>query len=123
MFGQSGYSPAMSANAGEIERRLRSMEKRLERVGVRTSASVVETADHFGETVAAALSRIADWFRRAPILSSLSSTKRQKFIARRRSLATILCAAFPKDVEHRPLVTLALAVGVGILVGLVVHRR
>ena len=28
-----------------------------------------------------------------------------------------------KEVEHRPLVTLAVAVGVGILVGLVSHRR
>jgi ElaB/YqjD/DUF883 family membrane-anchored ribosome-binding protein len=28
-----------------------------------------------------------------------------------------------KEVEHRPLVTLAVAVGVGILVGLASHRR
>jgi quercetin dioxygenase-like cupin family protein len=39
MFGQSEYSRTMSANVREIEQRLRSLEKRLERVGVRTSAS------------------------------------------------------------------------------------
>jgi hypothetical protein len=33
MHGQSGHSRAMSANVGEIERRLRSVEQRLERVG------------------------------------------------------------------------------------------
>jgi hypothetical protein len=33
MPGQSGYSRATSANVGEIERRLRSIEQRLERAG------------------------------------------------------------------------------------------
>jgi len=28
-----------------------------------------------------------------------------------------------KEVEHRPLVTLAVAIGVGVLEGLVIHRR
>ena len=63
MLGQSGHSRAMSANVGEIERRLRSVEQRLERVGGRASSSTLQTADHVGETVAAALSSIADRFR------------------------------------------------------------
>ena len=39
MLGQSGYSRAMLPNVREIERRLRSLEQQLERVGDRTSAS------------------------------------------------------------------------------------
>jgi hypothetical protein len=63
MLGQLGRSRAMSANVGEIERRLRLVEQRLERVGGRASAGAVQTTDHVGETVAAALSSIADRFR------------------------------------------------------------
>ena len=106
MFGQSGYSRTMSANVREIERRLRSMEERLERAGVRTSASAMATADHVGETVAAVLSSIADRFRGGAYSMSDDALRR-----------------LSKEVEHRPLVTLAVAVGVGILVGLVSHRR
>ena len=50
MLGRSGYSRAMSANVGEIERRLRSVEQRLERVGGRAFASAIQTTDHVGET-------------------------------------------------------------------------
>ena len=39
MLGQSGYSRAMLPNIREIERRLRSLEQQLERVGDPTSAS------------------------------------------------------------------------------------
>ena len=63
MLGQFGHSRAMSVNVGEIERRLRSVEQRLERVGGRASSSALQTADHVGETVAAALSSIAERFR------------------------------------------------------------
>jgi hypothetical protein len=62
MPGQSGYSRATSANVGEIERRLRSIEQRLERAGA-TAPPQAQTADHVGETIASALSSIADRFR------------------------------------------------------------
>ena len=63
VYGQSGYSRKRSANVREIGQHLRSMEKRLEGVGVRTAASAVETTDHVGESVAAVLTSIADRFR------------------------------------------------------------
>jgi hypothetical protein len=37
MFGQSGYSDAMSTNVRQIERRLRSLEQRVKGAGGRTS--------------------------------------------------------------------------------------
>jgi hypothetical protein len=47
MLGQSQYSRrAMPANVGEIERRLRSVEQRLERADGRTSAGAMQTTGH-----------------------------------------------------------------------------
>jgi hypothetical protein len=46
MLSQSRYSRAMSANLGEVERRLRSVEQRLERAVGSTSSRAVQTADH-----------------------------------------------------------------------------
>src|ERR1700730_4777091 len=63
MFRHSGYSRAVSADIGEIDRRLRALEKTLTRAGGRASASAGQAADHLGETVANALSTIADRFR------------------------------------------------------------
>jgi hypothetical protein len=63
MLGQSEYSRAMLPNVREIERRLRSLEQQLERVGDRTSASAAEVAERAGAAIAPVLSSIADRFR------------------------------------------------------------
>ena len=127
MLGQSGYSRAMSANVGEIERRLRSLEQRLERVGSRTSASAAKTADSVGETIASALSGMADRFRGGANSMSDEAAKIGSEAAKLGSEAAKLgndaLRRLSKEVEHRPLVTLGVAIGVGILVGLVSHRR
>jgi ElaB/YqjD/DUF883 family membrane-anchored ribosome-binding protein len=108
MLGQSGYSRAMPPNIREIERRLRSLEQQLERVGRRTSASTAEVAERAGAAIAPVLSNIADRFRGGTHSMSDEVAKLGNDALRRLS----------NEVEHRPLVTLAVAVGVGILVGL-----
>ena len=108
MLGQSGYSRAMLPNVREIERRLRSLEQQLERVGGRTSASTAEVAERAGAAIAPVLSSIADRFRGGTHSMSDEAAKLDNDALRRLS----------NEVEHRPLVTLAVAVGVGILVGL-----
>ena len=120
MHGQSGHLRAMSANVGEIERRLRSVEQRLERVGGRASASTLQTADHVGETVAAALSSIADRFRGG---ANSMSDEATKFGSEAAKLGNHALHRLSKEVEHRPFVTLVVAVGVGILVGLARGRH
>jgi uncharacterized protein YukE len=120
MLGQSGYSRAMSANVGEIERRLRSVEQRLERGGGRASASTMQTADHVGETIASALSGIADRFRGG---ANSMSDEAAKFGSEAAKLGNHVLHRLSKEVEHRPIVTLAVAVGVGILVGLARRRH
>ena len=119
MFGQFGYSRAMPANIGEIERRLRSLEQRLERTGGRVSAGAEHTADHLGEAIASALSRIADRFRG----NAGSMTDATKIGAAAAKLGNDALRRLSREVQHRPLVTLAVAVGVGILMGLANHRR
>jgi len=108
MLGQSGYSRAMLPNVREIERRLRSLEQQVERVGGRTSASTAEVAKRAGAAIAPVLSSIADRFRGGTHSMSDEAAKLGNDALRRLS----------NEVEHRPLVTLAVAVGVGILVGL-----
>jgi len=98
----------MLPNVRGIERRLRLLEQQLERVGGRTSASTAEVAERAGAAIAPVLSSIADRFRGGPHSMSDEAAKLGNDALRRLS----------NEVEHRPLVTLAVAVGVGILVGL-----
>jgi ElaB/YqjD/DUF883 family membrane-anchored ribosome-binding protein len=108
MLGQSGYSRTMLSNVREIETRLRSLEQQLERVGDRTSASTAEVVERVGAAIAPVLSNISDRFRGGAHSMSDEAVKLGNDALRRLS----------NEVEHRPLVTLAVAIGVGILVGL-----
>jgi len=53
----------MLPDVREIERRLRSLEQQLERVGDRTSASTAEVVERVGAAIAPVLSSIADRLR------------------------------------------------------------
>jgi len=107
MFGQSGYSRAMLPNVRDIERRLRSLERQLERVGDRTSESTAEIVERVGAAIAPVLSSIADRFRGGAHSMTDEAAKLGNDALRRLS----------NEVEHRPLMTLSVAVGVGMLVG------
>src|SRR5262252_8562977 len=113
MLGQPGYSRTMLPNVREIERRLRSLEQQLERVGDRTSASTAEVVERVGAAIAPVLNDIADRFRGGAHSMGDEAAKLGNDALRRLS----------NEVEHRPLVTLAVAVGVGLLVGLASQRR
>src|SRR5712691_4478168 len=114
MLGRSAYSPAISANLGEIEHRLRSLERRLEGAGRHASARAVETADNVGEAVASALGAVANRFR-AGAASIGGAAEIGNEAAK---LGSDALRRLSREVERRPLVTLGVAVGVGILVGL-----
>jgi len=60
MFSRSGYSHAISAEIGNIDQRLRSLERQLERAGGRSAANAAQAADRIGETVVSALQSMAD---------------------------------------------------------------
>ena len=120
MFRQSAYSRAMSADLGEIERRLRSLEKQLERLGGRASATAVQTADRVSDAVVSALSDLSDRFRGSGRSIGDEAAKLGNEAAK---LGNRAVRRLADEVEHRPLVTLAVAAGVGLLIGLAMQRR
>jgi ElaB/YqjD/DUF883 family membrane-anchored ribosome-binding protein len=121
MFGQSSPSRAISADIGEIERRLRALEKHLQRMGNRTSTSAVQAADRISDTVASALSSMADRFREFRDSRGYDEAARLGNEAAR--LGNTALRRLSHEVEERPLVVLAVAIGVGILIGIASRRR
>jgi ElaB/YqjD/DUF883 family membrane-anchored ribosome-binding protein len=120
-------SRAISADIGEIERRLRTLEKHLERIGGNTSKNTAqavdrigETADRVADTVATALSTMAERFRGG---ASSMSDQAGKMGNEAAKLGNDALQRLSREVEHRPLVTLAVAVGVGILIGVASRRH
>ena len=118
MLGRSRYSRDTSTNVDAIDRRLRSLEQRMGRIGGRASASAVQTADQMRDGIASALSRIADRFGDVAIGDEAAKIGNQAS-----KLGNDALRRLSREVGNRPLVALGLAVGIGILVGLASHRR
>jgi len=116
MFHQSGYSRALSVDIGEIERRLRGLEQRLERLGSRTSARTVDAADR----IATSLTSLAEQFRGG---AGVATDEAARIGGEAVKIGNDALRRLSREVERRPLMILAVAVGVGILVGLASHRR
>src|SRR5262249_4524756 len=119
MFGQSGYSPTRSTNIRQIEQRVRSLEQRLAEAGGRTSASAAEVAELIGNAVVPVLNRLADGFRGGANSMSDEATKLGHAVA---ELGNDALRRLSHAGKHRPLPTVAVAVGVGILWGLASGR-
>ena len=127
MSGPSRYTRAISAEVGEIERRLQSLQKNLERIGTRTSNNARDTAKGLGDAVASALFGWADRFAKARVRSA---TNRWQSAAMPPDSANF-GAKFGKsalttvsdETERHPLFALAVAVGVGLLIGMVSRSR
>jgi len=117
MLGVCDHARTMPPNAADITRRIATLEGRLKRIGRRVP---VADMDNVGEAVAAALGGIAERFR-----SSAGSIGEETANLGNEAvkLGSDAWRRVAREVEHRPLVTLAVAVGVGILVGLAGSRR
>jgi ElaB/YqjD/DUF883 family membrane-anchored ribosome-binding protein len=120
MFGQqSTYSRAVAANVAEIERRLHALERNLERVGSRTAASATATADELRDGIASTLASLIDRFRSSADTIGRDAAKLGDTATKAGSDAL---RRLSDEVEHRPLVVLAVAVGVGFLLGVAIRR-
>ena len=119
MFRRSGYARALSTEIGDIEQRLRALERRLEAIGGRSAAGAAQAVDHVGETIASALSGVAERLRgRADSVRDEVA----KISGDAAKLGNQALRHLVDEVEHRPLITLAVAVGVGILIGLASYQ-
>jgi ElaB/YqjD/DUF883 family membrane-anchored ribosome-binding protein len=105
---------------GEIERRLHVLEKSLEKIGARTSSNARETADGLTEAIASALFGWADRFRQGASSFGDQSTAFGKDAARYGSAAL---TRVTEETEQRPLLAIAVALGVGILIGMAARGR
>ena len=119
MFSRSGYSRAVSDGINDIEQRLRALERRLEIVCGRSAAGATHAADHVGDVIASTLSSVAEVLRGR---ASSMSNDVAKLGGEAAKLGDRALRRVADEVEHRPLITLAVAVGVGILVGLASYQ-
>ena len=115
MLGSSRYTRAISAQAGEIEQRLQALEKRLGNVGTRASTNARDTAENLGDAIASALSGWADRFRQGASTVGDQSAALGKDAAK---LGTVALNRIADETGRRPVFALAVAVGVGILIGM-----
>src|SRR5580704_4246488 len=113
MTASSRYTRAISSEVGDIERRLRILQNGIEKLGTRASSNARDTADGLGEAVASALSSWADRFRQGTDSLSEQSAAFGKDAARYGTAA----------LEQRPLIAIAVALGVGILIGIAMRGR
>jgi hypothetical protein len=115
-FVMSGQvNQAISAEAREIGRRLKALEERLNIAGTRTSTNARDTVEKLGDSIALALSGWADRFREGASAVGDRSAALGGDAAR---LGTVARNRIADETGRRPLFALAVALGVGILIGM-----
>jgi ElaB/YqjD/DUF883 family membrane-anchored ribosome-binding protein len=112
---------AQRARAADLERLLGDLEQRLSRLARMVPSPAAGPAiDRVGEAVAAALNDIAEKFRtRARAAGAGASRAGEDAL----QLGNDALRKLAHEVEQRPLVTLAIAVGVGALAAGLLARR
>ena len=120
MFRQLSHMRASAADIADIERRMQSLEQRFQRVAGRTSASVAQAADQVGDAFIPALAEVIDRFRGGARSVGDEATRVGHEAAR---LGNNALRRLSDEVEHRPLMILAVAAGIGFLAGLSQRRH
>ena len=120
MTASSRYTRAISSEVGDIERRLQMLQSGIEKLGTRASSNARDTADGLSEAVASALSSCADSFRQGANSLGDQSAAFGKDAAR---YGTAALSQISKETEQRPLIAIAVALGVGVLIGMAARGR
>jgi hypothetical protein len=116
----SSYTRAISSEFGDIEQRLQALQRGVEKFGTLVSSNTHNSAGGLSEAVASALSSWADRFRQSASSLSDQSAAFGKDAAR---YGTATLNQISAETEQRPLIAVAVALGVGILIGMAVHCR
>ncbi len=129
---RSRYAHMTAPDLVSFERRMQDLEKRLTRLtsaagrtssGISASgisASVSDATDRLSDTLASALAEISDRFRGGARSVGDEATRLRQGAT---DFGAQALRRLSTEVEHRPLVLLAIAAGVGLLVGLAASRR
>ncbi len=120
MSASSRYTKAISSEVGDIERRLQVLQNGLEKLRARSTANARDTADSLGDAVSSALLGWSDRFRQGASSIGDQSAAFGKDAARYGAAAL---SQISKETEQRPLVAVAVALGVGILIGMATSAR
>jgi ElaB/YqjD/DUF883 family membrane-anchored ribosome-binding protein len=116
----SSYHQAFSSEIGDIERRVKALQRGLEKLGTHASSNARDSTDGLSEAVASALSTWADRFRQGTNSLGDQSAAFGKDAAR---YGTAALNQISKETEQRPLVAIAVALGIGILIGMATSGR
>jgi hypothetical protein len=123
MFRQS-HARRTAADVADIERRILALEKRIGRTAGRTSSNissgVSQATERAGEVIAAALNEVGNRFRGGARSVSAEANHFGQEAAR---LGNNALRRLSDEVEHRPLMLLAIAAGVGFLAGIAGRRH
>ena len=124
MSWQSSPASRMAeSSVADLERLLHQVEDRLDRLSrraARTSAVAPRAVDRVGDAIAAALSDIAERFRGG---ARTARSEASQFGDDAFKLGNDALRTLTKEVEQRPLVTLAVAFGVGMIAAGLLARR
>jgi len=128
MFGQSRYGRMSSIDLASMERRMQDLEKRLARLtstagraSSNISSNVSDATERLGDTLVSALADVSDRFRGSARSVGDEAARLRQDASR---LGSQALDRLSNEVEQRPLVMLAIAAGVGLLIGLAAaHRR
>ena len=120
MTASSRYTRAISSEVGDIERRLQTLQNGLEKLRARSTANARDTADSLSDALSSALSGWSERFRQGASTLGDQSAALGKDAARYGAAAL---SQISKETEQRPLIAIALALGVGILIGMATGAR
>jgi ElaB/YqjD/DUF883 family membrane-anchored ribosome-binding protein len=120
MTASSRYTGAIYSEVGDIEHRLRILQNGLEKLRTRSSANARDTADSLGEALSSALLGWSERFRQGAGSLGDQSAAFGKDAARYGAAAL---NQISRETEQRPLVAVAVALGVGILIGMATSAR
>ena len=116
MFGSTRGGRDFSRELSEIDHLLRQLETRVGRMTQMGTRAAATGANQLVDSVSSVLGDISDRFRDRFRDSRFSASDAQKF-------GQDALQRVAREVEHRPLLTLAVAIGIGFLAGMAGRRN
>ena len=119
-------SPAFATHISAIDGHLRAIEKELERFGRKAGrhAHVFAAGDQISDAIAPILSEIIERYRSVRRLAGEETARfGNEAVKISGGISTNALHRIATEIEHRPLITLAVAIGIGVLIGIAGRRH